>query len=169
MSENSENPTVTDKPRKRPILGRKQEIAKKLRLKSHETGKNCNCKLHKCFEKTSFDERSAIVAHFNSLPSKDEQDSFLASRIQIVNVKRRRSRKGNKVDAQYHDYTPRYFVYIERDGTTQTVYVCAKAFVAFFGVTKARVERIRVALAHTGKTWQLIFQNINKIIHVSEK
>ena len=104
MSENSENPTVTDKPRKRPILGRKQEIAKKLRLKSHETGKNCNCKLHKCFKKTSEEERSDIVAHFNSLPSKDEQDSFLASRIQIVDVKRRRSRKGNKVDAQVLKY-----------------------------------------------------------------
>ena len=56
------------------------------------------------FLKTTELERTHIIAQFNSMRSKDEQDSFLVGLIEILPVKQRRSRKD--VGGQYyHDFS----------------------------------------------------------------
>ena len=140
---------VTDKPRKRPKIGRKREQVKKAKLTAHKTGENCKCTRFKCFESVSENERSRIIAHFNSLPTKNEQDCFLGGLVKILPVKRRRSRKTSEPSFE-HDFSCEYSIIIERDGNFMKVPVCLNAFCAIFGISKGRIRRVRENISNTG-------------------
>jgi hypothetical protein len=79
-SDDYEHPVATDKPKKRKIKGRKREIKKLERLRSHRTGDDCRCQ-RKCFESVTEEERETLFTQFNTFKSKDEQDSHLARLI----------------------------------------------------------------------------------------
>ena len=145
----SESPEVTNNPKKRPKLGRKREIEKQKRLKSHEVGDSCDCKRLKCFENTSEHERSSLLARFNGLNSKNEQDSFLGSLIRVTSVKRRRPRSSEE-KAALHNYSYQYLLKLNREGIACEIQICVKALVSIFGVGISRVERIRNNIATTG-------------------
>ena len=68
-------PTFTDRPKKRKVLGRQKDQAKKARLAGHIVGKDCRCPRLYCFQNASEAERQALIAAFNALESKDAQDS----------------------------------------------------------------------------------------------
>lgn len=140
---------VTNNPRKRPVKGRKRERIKKAKLAGHETGEDCKCMRFKCFENVNLSQRTRIIAHFNNLSTKDEQDSLLSGFIDVMPVKRRRSRKNEDPQSQ-HDFSCQYFVNIDRDGSFARIPVCIKAFCSLFGISKGRVRRIREAMARTG-------------------
>ena len=148
MADNDRQPKLTDNPKKRPKLGRKWEKAKVQRLSSHVMGLPCNCKRLRCFEVTTDVERNALIAHFNSLSSKDQQDSMIASLISIETIKQRRPRQAEKA-AKLHSYA--YCIKVERDEAAATVPACFPALLSVFGITKARVERICTSLSKTGK------------------
>ena len=149
MEDESQAPEITDKPKKRPSIGTKRELNKKKRLAEHETGPDCHCKRFECFIKLSFEERSHIIAHFNSLDTKDEQDALLCTLIHCNPVHRRRSRKA-KGEGETHDYAYEYFVNVIREETLTRVKVCHKAFTALFGISRKRVEIARSKVTKTG-------------------
>ena len=144
-----EFPQVTDKPKKRPQIGRKRELDKQERLTSHKAGENCGCKRLKCFESTTEEERSTLLAKFNQLASKNEQDSFLSTLICVTNVKRRRPRV-DEADAALHNYSYKYLVKVNRAGMACEINICVKALLSIFGIGISRVERIRQSIADTG-------------------
>ena len=149
MADNDERPKQTDKPRKRRRNVSKVEIRKKQKRTNHTTGKSCNCKRFKCFQATSLAERAEIIAHFNSLGTKNEQHSYLSSLITVNEIKRRRNRKP-ECEANFHEHAYKYHVSVVRDDKLQKVPVCATAFHAIFGITRAITERIKNALTTTG-------------------
>lgn len=159
MAETFEAPTLTDKPKKRQKHESKFETAKKQRLSSHVIGNSCNCKHYKCFDVTTEQDRSRIIAHFNNLRTKNEQDSYLCGLINVLPVKRRRSR-GNPEEAEFHKHSYKYFVSVLKDGETTRIPVCSKAFISIFGIKKARVDRLKTALADTGIVTFHKFQNL---------
>ena len=142
---------VTEKPKKRPFKGRNRDELKKARLNGHVTGDNCFCKRFKCFEMVDEHEQARIIAHFNALSSKDEQDSLLSGLIEVLPVKRRRSRKTDE-PSFLHDYSCQYSMRIEKDGAFVKIPVCVKGFCSIFGITKELVRRIRNSISETGKT-----------------
>ena len=85
-------PTFSDRPKKRKVLGRQKDQAKKARLAGHIVGKACRCPRLYCFHNTSEAERQALIAAFNALESKDAQHSSLFSLIEVKSVARRRPR-----------------------------------------------------------------------------
>lgn len=152
-------PQLTDKPKKRKKTGGKKEIKKQRLLSSHVTGPDCKCGGYRfgrssegCFEKTTEEEREALVSHFNSLLNKDGQDSYLACLIQVDTVQQRRPGKAIPEERQNpHSFSYKYCVKVSRNSTAVKVPVCFKGFLSMFGITKSRVERIRASLATAGK------------------
>ena len=104
MADNDRKPKLTDNPKK-TILGRKWEKAKVQKLSSHVIGLPCNCKRLRCFEVTTDIERNALIAHFNSLKRKDQQDSMIASLISIKTIKQRRPRQSEDITMPTHRST----------------------------------------------------------------
>ena len=150
VSENDEFPTETLKPRKRQKNCSKSEKRKKQKISNHNTGQSCNCQRYKCFSATSLEERSSIITQFNALNTKDEQHSHLSSLISVENIKRRRNRLP-EYDAKFNEYSYKYHVSVVRDEKLVKVPVCAQAFHAIFGITRAITERIKRSLTTTGK------------------
>ena len=148
--EDDERPVVTEKPKKRPSTGRKRTKSKQARLSDHQTGQSCGCSRLKCFDNVTESERKRLLEKFNTLPSKNEQDSFLASMISVTKPKRRRPRK-DKQSAKFHDHSYTYTVLLF-DGNDESHYqqICVKAVCAIFDIGISRLERIRKALATTG-------------------
>ena len=81
LADNDRKPKLTDNQKKVKILGRKWEKAKVQTLLSQVIGLPCNCKRLPCFEVTTDIEQNALIAHFNSLKSKDQQDSMIRTSI----------------------------------------------------------------------------------------
>lgn len=150
MADVVDKPIVTDKPKKKQVTGRKREFSRDEKLRNHVTGPPCNCKVLKCFQITTEDDRSKMISHFNSLKTKDEQDAFLASLISVHSVQRRRSRKEEPTEAEFHNHSYKYHMNIVRDGRCTRIDVCVKGFISIFDVTENRVRRIRESLAATG-------------------
>ena len=148
MEVNALSPTVTEKPRKKRVCGSKKAQAKRARRSSHETGENCNCKRFNCFISVSDDERAHIIAQFNAMKTKDEQDSFLSSCIVLMPIQRRLRKSHDK--AQPRDTAVKYFISLNRNGSNQRVQICASAFTSFFGISRKRVELIRASIMKTG-------------------
>ena len=136
--------------KKEQIHGRKSEERKRLKLSGHKSGSNCNCSRLKCFEKVAESERSRIIAHFNGLRSKAEQDSVLSNLIDILPVKRRRSRKKDN-NGLLHDFSYQYYVNTLDDGKYSRINVCIDAFCSIFGSTRGRVRFVRESIATSGR------------------
>lgn len=147
---------VTDKPRKRRIVGRKTDFEKKRRVSDHTAGEDCRCSRLKCFETVHEEERNDLLSKFNKLDSKDEQDSFLSSLIRVSNVSRRRLRKPEE-EANLHEHSFMYFVRVPRDNNNNEdkdsvveIQVCRSALCSIFGIGKHRISRISNSIASTG-------------------
>ncbi|GFO32155.1 voltage-dependent calcium channel unc-36 [Plakobranchus ocellatus] len=77
----------------------------------------------------SSEERDSLVGHYNSLSSKDAQDSLLAALINVGSVKRTRPTQGVVEEAQNpHDHSYKYHVKVMRGGNAVSIQVCIKAF-----------------------------------------
>ena len=148
-SEDYEHPTLTDKPRKRKVMGRKRDAEKRRKLSSHETGNDCRCKRLKCFENISHEERQQLILNFNgNYSTKDEQDAYLSTLIKPVDVKRHRPRREDSNELK--DFSYSYEIKVVRDDKVEIVPVCKKAIVSIFGITFRRIQTINEALSKTG-------------------
>ncbi|RUS72208.1 hypothetical protein EGW08_020035 [Elysia chlorotica] len=65
-------------------------------------------------------------------------------------IERRRSRKEDGQQAEFHKCAFKYHMNIVRDGRSSKIDICIKAFTSIFDVTENRVRRVRDALATTG-------------------
>ncbi|GFO32007.1 vitamin B12-dependent ribonucleotide reductase [Plakobranchus ocellatus] len=149
MADGEERPQLTDRPKKRKINDRASDLLKQERLSSHTTGGSCNCTRFQCFEVTTAPERENLIAKFNSLSSKDDQDSFLASLISITSVRRRRPREDSQNNIPNNNsYT--YVAPIVRGDNCVKIQVCFKAFQSLFGITHRRIATVKTALSETG-------------------
>lgn len=81
------------KPWKRKRNWRLSDVGKKLKLSSHETGKDCKCSRLKFFEIVNETKRAKLLWYFNRLKSHDEQNNYLGGLITILAVQNRRPRK----------------------------------------------------------------------------
>ena len=94
-------------------------------------------------------ERERIIAQFNAIESKKEQDTLLSGLIAILPVKQRRSRKPEGEEA-CHDFSYQYFVNTSNEGKCTRIFVYMEAFCSIFGTTRDRIRSIRKALATKG-------------------
>ncbi|XP_039275957.1 uncharacterized protein LOC111056390 [Nilaparvata lugens] len=109
-----------------------------------QSGPPCNCKRHKCFDGIQELDRIDILQRILNLPSKNEQDLFIQSLIEIHDVKQRRPRKDDSARTVDKMYT--YFVMVGNQRTP----VCYKAFLSLLSISDKRVKRLR-SLAKEGK------------------
>jgi hypothetical protein len=154
IQSNNERDETSQTPEKRkPCLGRMTSVCKKLKLQSHETGDDCNCKRLKCFQQVSETERSFLLSRFNLLCNNNEQNSHLTSLITVNNIRPRRPRQ-DEDRAALHDASYRYRVRVKRNEKMVEVPVCAKAFASIYGVTRGKIEYIQKSLKSTGQSPQ---------------
>ena len=151
MAEENTFITETKNPKKRRVLGSISDANKKRRLSTHETGPNCMCTRLQCFENVSENERNRIIAHFNELSSKAEQDAYLSKYIEVLPVQQPRSRKKDTENEQHHNFSYQYFVPTLQPDEFTKVSVCVKAFCSIHGITVKRVRYIRESIARIGK------------------
>ena len=152
MADQTVGPLVTDKPKKRKVIGRKKEIEKKARVSSHETGPDCQCTRLKCFQNVNEQERRVLIDDFNShYQTKDAQDAYLASLMEVKQVQRRRPRNNVEGLEKPKSMSMVFALKVKRGETCSKVTVCVKAFCSIFGITKNRLETIRKSLSTTGK------------------
>lgn len=149
-SESANNDLVKAGTRKRKAYGRSSDVMKKMRLCSHETGPDCNCKRLKCFRVISNDNVRKIIRDFNDLSSHNEQSLYLTGLIAIHKVQNRRPRK-NEEDAKFHESVFTYKVRIYENNEVTEIPVCYKAFLSLHGVSAKRIQNIQKSLK-TGKT-----------------
>ncbi|KAL1490172.1 hypothetical protein ABEB36_012909 [Hypothenemus hampei] len=147
----SDEQCVRIETKKRKRTRRVTEVAKKLRLSTHEIGSPCNCTRYKCFEVTTHNERTEILRKFNNYSSHDEQNSYLAGLISVLPVARKRPRKPDET-ANFRParYTYRVRVTCSENVSTRDVIVCAKAFCAIHGITNNKLVYIKHSLKFTG-------------------
>lgn len=126
-------------------------VCKKLKLQSHETGDDCNCKRLKCFQQIGEQERRFLISSFNLLRDNNEQNSHLASLISLQNIQQRRPRQDEDI-ASLHDCAYGYRVRVKRNEKIEEVPVCAKAFASIHGVTKGKIEYIQKSLKSIGQS-----------------
>ena len=150
MAANLNNPTVTEKPKKKAVNGRKREFTRDLRLKNHVIGITCNCVSLKCFEVTTEDDRVKLISYFNNLKTKDEQDLYISSLVSVHSIKRRQSRNLIIEQSKFHSYSYKYHLNIVRDKSSTKICVCIKAFISIYGLTENCVRRIKEVLSATG-------------------
>ena len=135
------------KSKKRKSKERLCESKKKQRLASHKTGLECNCKRLKCLEIVKREDKILLSSYFNSLASKDAQDSLLASLITLNNVSRRRPRN---IDSKGYNSSYKYKLFITNQEVITSknsfVHVCFSAFTSIFGIKKGRLETIKRSL-----------------------
>ncbi|KAK9889649.1 hypothetical protein WA026_007025 [Henosepilachna vigintioctopunctata] len=93
--------------KKRKLYGRMSDVNKKIRLQSHETGRNCNCKRYKCFQVVNEEHRARILKDFNVLPSKDEQNLYLCGSISLLEIQRRPRKKESESKLNTANYAYR--------------------------------------------------------------
>ena len=80
---------ITNRPKKRKIVGRLKEKLKKQKLFNHTTGADCKCTRFKCFEIVIENDGTCLFANFNLMFTKNLQDSFLTGLITVCNATRR--------------------------------------------------------------------------------
>ena len=146
-----ERPSVTEKPKKRKILGSQRDLQKMQRLSNHSTGVDCGCTRYKCFESVNEAERANLISVFNDYATKNEQDAYLSCLMRTSTVKRRRPRQvGGEENVKPKNMSVSYYVCVKRGPTHEALTICVKAFCYIYGITKNRVETIRNALFKTG-------------------
>ena len=97
----------------------------------------------KCFTKINENDRNNIFAKFYSLKTKDEQDIYLQGLIEKRSVGRRRKKTTENEEIK-KSCTYIHFVLV---GNTR-VRVCQKAFLSLNGISKKRVQRIKILLSN---------------------
>lgn len=104
-----------------------------------------SCKRYKCFEKIGFQERQIILDNFNSLSSKDQQDSYLAGLISFKNVKQRRPRRvrndEDDGDGPSFDHSVAFYYKVRTTGKEEAL--CHTAFLSLHGISRGRLRRIQ--------------------------
>ncbi|XP_012561033.1 uncharacterized protein LOC105846628 [Hydra vulgaris] len=149
MADKCQYPDISEIPKKKKKHGRKWERNRNERISSHVIGFPCHCKRYKCFEETTVEEREFLLLYFNKMQNKDHQDSFLASMIKVLSIKRRRPRK--KEEKRFlRDHSFSYYIKVARGNNIVRVPVCINAILSIFGIGKSRIERIRGSLVKTG-------------------
>ena len=81
-------------------------------------GLPCCCKRYKCFQINIADEREISLGHFNKIKSKGQQDTFLASMIEILSITRRRPRRVEEI---------LLLIKVARDNRTFRIPICLNA------------------------------------------
>lgn len=128
------NKSVIVGTKKRKYHGRCSDVMKKIRLCTHETGPDCECKRLKCFQRLSRDNIKKIINDFNSLSSYNEQSLHLAGLINIHHIKNRRPRKDEN-EAKFHGNAYTYKVRIHENDQVEEVPICYRAFLSLHGVS----------------------------------
>lgn len=149
MCENEEDTTFENSSRKRKSFGRIQDVMKKLRLSSHETGPDCKCLKLECFKNISASERSDIISKFNQIESHEKQSMHLCGLIQCSPVTRHRPRKPES-EADFHTYSYSYKVRVIRNEQVCEIPVCYKSFLSLHGITAKRLQNLQQSLKTTG-------------------
>lgn len=67
--------------KKRKSFGRMQDVAKKIRLCTHEIGADCKCLRLECFKEITLEERKVLISRFNDMKTYDEQSLYLCGLI----------------------------------------------------------------------------------------
>lgn len=114
--------------------GRLKDVSKKMKLMSHEMGKEC-VRL-KCFEAVPKQIRFEILKQFNSLEIHDLQNSYLCGLITVLPVQHPTQNE----DAKKYDTVYNYKVRGVFDGKTKELIVCEEAFMAIHGISEKKVE-----------------------------
>ncbi|XP_022204396.1 uncharacterized protein LOC111049285 [Nilaparvata lugens] len=138
------------KTKKRKVTGRLRDVAKRLRVQSHEAGSDCKCR-GKCFEVIPLAARDNVIKNFNLLETTNEQNSYLCGLISLVPVQRRRPRV-EQANALLKDVTCKYKVRCIVENKVTEFPVCRKAFTAIHGITKKKVEFLINSLKLTGRS-----------------
>lgn len=143
---------MEEKTKKRKRHGRMVDVAKKLRVHSHETGPDCRCKRHKCFSVISYSDKKEILKMFNNFETFDEQNSYLAGLITVVPVQRRRPRLAEAQVPKFNDasYTYRVRCRAPDNENMMDIQVCYKALISLHGITPRRIQTIQTSLKHDG-------------------
>lgn len=134
--------------KKRKVTGRVSDASKMVRLMSHATGPDCNCKKFKCFEVTTNEERQALIKEFNLLKTFDIQNAHLAGLISVLPIANRRPRIGTGLTSNECSYC--YKVRVVRDGGSVELPVCHKGFMSIHGITNRRTQTLKKSLAMRG-------------------
>lgn len=135
--------------KKRKSFGRMCDVAKKLRLNTHEAGEDCKCLRLKCFTNITEDERQLLLKNFNEMDSHNAQNGYLCSLMRAQIIKRRRPRCDENV-AKFHERSFSYHVKIKRQSGLVDIPVCAKGFRAIYGISKKKLEYLQRSLKNTG-------------------
>lgn len=136
--------------KKRKSFGRLTDVAKKLRLGSHEIGDDCKCKKLQCFQNVTSDLRKVILSDFNDIKTYDGQSVYLCGLIACKPVTRHRPRKQEE-NADLHSYSYTYKVRVLKENEFCEIPVCYKAFLALHGITAKRLQTLQDSLKKTGK------------------
>ncbi|KAJ8961536.1 hypothetical protein NQ318_014788 [Aromia moschata] len=101
-----------------------------------QTGPPCGCR-NKCTEKFSDEEKAKIISDLYNGRPKDEQDSYLQSLIECVQINRRRPRK-SQTDARLRISNFHYYIWKRNE----RIHVCKQAFVNLHGTNSKAVQRL---------------------------
>lgn len=135
--------------KKRQKHGRLRDVNKKMKLQSHEIGRECNCKRLECSKKIPAEGKQNIIRSFNLLESTDKQNSYLCGLISIVPVKNRRPRLDEE-NARLRDVVALYKIRYLYENKLTELEVCRDEFIALHGITKRRIEYLLTSLKNTG-------------------
>ncbi|PSN35505.1 hypothetical protein C0J52_23531 [Blattella germanica] len=159
----------TEWKKRKPKKERKQNLIKSKKIKgdghfNHKgkyiparvTGSDCKCTRLQCFQKISEDARTRLMVQFNSMESKNDQDSHLAGLISCKNPCRRRPRvshnrtqESSGSDGEEKSYAnSSYYTYKVRVNNEE-INVCYKAFLSLHGIQRGRLRRIQQSLIST--------------------
>ncbi|XP_022207917.1 uncharacterized protein LOC111064490 [Nilaparvata lugens] len=138
------------KTKKRKVKGRLNDVAKKIRMQSHEAGSSCKCR-NNCFdsEGLTLEVRDTVLKNFNLLESVNEQNSYLCGLISIVPVQKRRPTVAIE-SAKLRDVTCKYKVRAVQNEKVCEWLICRKAFISIHGITNKKIEYLINALKETG-------------------
>lgn len=143
-SDESEEVFADKKTKKRKSHGRMAEVAKKIKLSSHEPGPPCRCRMQ-CCQKMTKEAQKKILQNFNLLESHDAQNSYLSGLISVLPVKR----VSKNDNARHYDAVYKYRV-LAMEGFAKEIPVCKKAFMSIHGISKKKVQYLVSSLKKTG-------------------
>lgn len=141
---------VQSNTKKRKKTGRMNEVMKKLRATTHETGRDCNCSRYKCFEVVSLEQWKRIIKNFNNLGDYNAQNQYLGGLVSVVPLQQRRNRKDYD-QASFHISSNCFRVRAKIDGTLQDVRVCYKAFLSLHSIENSRIQTVKKDLTDFGE------------------
>ncbi|KAJ8950484.1 hypothetical protein NQ314_007871 [Rhamnusium bicolor] len=105
-----------------------------------QTGPSCGCR-NKCTDKFTDEEKANIISNLYNGRPKDEQDSYLQSLIECVQIIRRRPRK-TQDEARLRISNFHYYMW----KGDERIHVCKQAFVSLHGTNSKAVQRLSILL-----------------------